>query len=131
MKFNKDEILELAKQIIQDNEMTIFIQDVIALLPCSMSTFYSMYPENSEGLDILKGMLVVNRVNVKMKMRAKWEKSESPALQMALYKLMSDTEELKKLAMQYVESENTNHNKGKTVIEFKNFGKQDNDSGKV
>jgi hypothetical protein len=39
-------------------------------------------------------------------MRSKWYKSNSPALQMALMKLISTPDELKKLAMQYVESDN-------------------------
>ena len=39
-------------------------------------------------------------------MRSKWYKSNSPALQMALMKLIATPEELKKLSMHYQESEN-------------------------
>ena len=43
-------------------------------------------------------------------MRSKWYTSNAPALQMALMKLISTPEELKKLSMTFVESENTNRN---------------------
>ena len=43
-------------------------------------------------------------------MRSKWYKSDAPALQMALMKLIATPQELRKLSMQYIESENINHN---------------------
>ena len=43
-------------------------------------------------------------------MRSKWYTSNAPALQMALMKLIATPEELKKLSMQFVESENKNTN---------------------
>ena len=39
-------------------------------------------------------------------MRSKWYTSNAPALQMALMKLIATPEELKKLSMQFVESDN-------------------------
>ena len=44
-------------------------------------------------------------------MRKKWQDNPAPALQMALMKLIASPEELKKLSMQFIESENTNVNK--------------------
>jgi hypothetical protein len=41
-------------------------------------------------------------------MRSKWYTSNAPALQMALMKLIATPEELKKLSMQFIESENKN-----------------------
>jgi hypothetical protein len=41
-------------------------------------------------------------------MRSKWYTSNAPALQMALMKLIATPEELKKLSMQFIESENRN-----------------------
>jgi hypothetical protein len=43
-------------------------------------------------------------------MRSKWYTSNAPALQMALMKLIATPEELKKLSMQFIESENKNTN---------------------
>jgi transcriptional accessory protein Tex/SPT6 len=48
-------------------------------------------------------------------MRSKWYKSNAPALQMALMKLIATPEELKKLSMQFVESENKNENTVKNI----------------
>jgi hypothetical protein len=47
-----------------------------------------------------------NRTELKVSMRSKWYKSNAPALQMALMKLIASPEELRKLSMQFVESEN-------------------------
>ena len=58
----------------------------------------------------LKGLLELNRVTLKVSMRSKWYTSNAPALQMALMKLIATPEELKKLSMTFVESENTNRN---------------------
>ena len=57
-----------------------------------------------------KELLETNRVQLKVSMRSKWYTSNAPALQMALMKLIATPEELKKLSMQYIESENTNKN---------------------
>lgn len=130
MAYDRQKIFEQAKEMIVKHNL-FFIEDIVAYLPCDKTTFYSFFKVESNELNELKGLLETNRTELKVSMRSKWYTSNSPALQMALMKLIATPEELKKLAMQYIESENTNHNKGKTVIEFKKFGKQDNDSGKV
>ena len=53
-----------------------------------------------------KELLEQNRVTLKVSMRSKWYTSNAPALQMALMKLIATPEELKKLSMQFIESEN-------------------------
>jgi hypothetical protein len=58
-------------------------------------------------------LLEKNRTELKVSMRSKWYKSNAPALQMALMKLIATPEELKKLAMNYNE---VNH-EGKIQIE--------------
>ena len=52
-------------------------------------------------------------------MRSKWYKSNAPALQMALMKLIATPEELKKLSMQFIESENKNTNNTPNSINIK------------
>ena len=46
-------------------------------------------------------MLETNRTELKVSMRSKWYKSNAPALQLALMKLISTPEELKKLSMNH------------------------------
>ena len=106
MAYDKQKIFEQAKEMIVKHKL-FFIDDIIAFLPISSSTFYAWEMEKSEEL---KELLNQNRTELKVSMRSKWYKSNAPALQMALMKLIATPEELKKLSMQFVESENTNKN---------------------
>ena len=109
MAYDKKKIFEQAKEMIVKHKL-FFIEDIVSFLPCSKSTFYEFYPDGSDELDELKGFLETNRVELKVSMRSKWYKSNAPALQMALMKLIASPEELKKLSMQYIESDNNNIN---------------------
>lgn len=105
MAYDKKEIFEKSKQAIEKNKL-FFIEDIVSFLPCSKPTFYDFFPPDSNELNELKELLEKNRVELKVSMRSKWYKSNAPALQMALMKLIATPEELKKLSMQYQESEN-------------------------
>ena len=107
MAYDRKKIFEQAKEMIVKHKL-FFVEDIVAFLPCSKQTFYDFYPLESDELDELKGMLEVNRTELKVSMRSKWYKSNAPALQMALMKLISTPEELKRLSMQYNEN-NNNH----------------------
>jgi len=106
MAYDKQKIFEQAKEMIVKHKL-FFVEDIIAFLPIASSTFYLWEMEKSEEL---KGLLQTNRIELKVSMRSKWYKSNAPALQMALMKLIATPEELKKLSMQYIESENKNTN---------------------
>jgi pantothenate kinase-related protein Tda10 len=97
MAYDKKKILEQAKEMIVKHKL-FFIDDIIAFLPIAKSTFYEWKMEQS---DDLKALLEKNRTELKVSMRSKWYKSNAPALQMALMKLISTPEELRKLSMQY------------------------------
>jgi len=107
MAYDRLKIFEQAKEMIVKHKL-FFVDDIVAFLPCSKSSFYEFYPDGSDELDELKGLLEINRTTLKVSMRSKWYTSNAPALQMALMKLIATPEELKKLSMQFVESENTN-----------------------
>ena len=107
MAYDKQKIFEQAKEMIVKHKL-FFIDDICAFLPISRATFYDW---EFDKLDELKDLLNQNRTELKVSMRSKWYKSNAPALQMALMKLIATPEELKKLSMQFVESENTNVNK--------------------
>ena len=112
MAYDKQKIFEQAKEMIVKHKL-FFIDDIIAFLPIAKSTFYEWKMEQS---DELKALLEKNRIELKVSMRSKWYTSNAPALQMALMKLIATPEELRKLSMQFIESENTNTIK---PIEFK------------
>jgi hypothetical protein len=109
MAYDKQKIFDQAKEMIVKHKL-FFIEDIVAFIPISKKTFYDYFPIESNECNELKGMLEINRTELKVSMRSKWYKSNAPALQMALMKLIATPEELKKLSMQYIESENKNTN---------------------
>jgi hypothetical protein len=109
MAYDRSKIFEQAKEVIVKHKL-FFVEDIVAFLPCAKPTFYDFFPPDSNELNELKGLLETNRTTLKVSMRSKWYTSNAPALQMALMKLIATPEELKKLSMQFVESENKNTN---------------------
>ncbi|MFY8170478.1 MAG: hypothetical protein ACOVK2_05110 [Candidatus Fonsibacter sp.] len=101
MAYDKKKIYEQAKEMIVKHRL-FFFDDIIAYLPISSSTFYAWEMEKSEEL---KELLNQNRTELKVSMRSKWYKSNAPALQMALMKLIASPEELRKLAMNHTVTE--------------------------
>ena len=105
MAYDRKKIFEQAKEIIVKHKL-FFVEDIVAFLPCAKPTFYDFFPIDSNELNELKELLEVNRTTLKVSMRSKWYTSNSPALQMALMKIICTDEERKKLAMIYTENEN-------------------------
>jgi len=100
MAYDKKKIFNQAKEMIVKHKL-FFIEDIVAFIPCSKNYFYDHFPVNSNEYDELKGMLEINRTELKVSMRSKWYKSNAPALQMALMKLIASPEELRKLSMNH------------------------------
>jgi hypothetical protein len=100
MAYDRKKIFEQAKEMIIKHKL-FFIEDIIAFLPCSKNYFYDHFPTDSNEYDELKGLLETNRIELKVSMRSKWYKSNAPALQMALMKLIATPEELRKLSMNH------------------------------
>ena len=73
----------------------LFINDLIALLPFSKSTFYVYGLDKS---DAIKDAIESNRTMIKQKLRAKWYESTTPTLQIALYKILATPEERKAMS---------------------------------
>lgn len=97
MAYNREELETQAVEMINKHKL-FFIQDAIAYLPCTSSTFYHLQLEKSEKI---KEALLEVKVNLKVSMRSKWYRSEQPTLQLALMKLISTDEELRKLSMSH------------------------------
>ena len=98
MAYDKQKIFEQAKEMIVKHKL-FFIEDIVAFLPIAKKTFYEYFPIESNESNELKGLLETNRIELKVSMRSKWYKSNAPALQMALMKLIATPEELRKLSM--------------------------------
>lgn len=110
MAYDKQKIFEQAKEMTVKHKL-FFMYEVPDFLPCSRSTFYDYYPDGSDELDTLKELIAVNKTQIKTSLRSKWYQSNNATLQLALMKLIATPEELKKLSMQFIESENTTINK--------------------
>ena len=105
MAYKTEDLFNKAIEQIKKHKL-FFIEDIIAFLPCRKSTFYEHFPNDSDYYKRMFEELEQNRTELKVSMRSKWYKSNAPALQMALMKLIATPEELKKLSMQFVESDN-------------------------
>jgi hypothetical protein len=97
MAYDRAKIFQQAKEAIEKHKL-FFIDDIVAFLPIARSTFYDWELDKS---DELKEMLDKNRVEVKSSLRSKWYKSNAPALQLALYKLIASPDEHRSLQMNY------------------------------
>jgi len=109
MAYKTSDLLKTAMEAIEKHKL-FFIEDIVAYLPCAKPTFYEHFPNESNDYKTMFEALNRNRIELKVSMRSKWYKSNAPALQMALMKLICDDDERKKLSMSYTENENKNEN---------------------
>ena len=111
MAYKTEDLFNTAIEQIKKHKL-FFIEDIIAFLPCRKSTFYEHFPNDSDYYKRMFEELEKNRTELKVSMRSKWYKSNAPALQMALMKLIATPDELKRLSMQYNENNNTHKVEG-------------------
>lgn len=102
MGYDTDKLYQQALNEIKEHKL-YFVSDVIACLPCTSPTFYNHFPSDSSKFSDIKKELDKNRITAKIDLRKKWLKSDNATMQMGIMKLLSDDEELKKLAMEYKE----------------------------
>lgn len=100
MAYKTEDLFNTAIEQIKKHKL-FFIEDIITFLPCRKSTFYEHFPNDSDYYKKMFEELERNRTELKVSMRSKWYKSNSPALQMALMKIIATPEELKKLSMHH------------------------------
>jgi len=110
VKYTTEKLLARAKEIIPEHNL-IFVEDVIAMLGVSVSTFYDKIPGSSEEMEILRALLDKNKIDLKVSMRKKWSESDHPTLQIALYRLASNTKEHRLLNPTYTGDEQTEKEK--------------------
>ena len=102
MAYDRVKIFEQAKEVIVKHKL-FFIEDIVAFLPISKPTFYEFFTIDSNEFNELKELLETNRTELKVSMRSKWYKSNAPALQMALMKLICNDDERKMLSMTHTD----------------------------
>ena len=99
MAYDTKELIDQALKAIKEHNL-YFNSDVISMLPCSNRTYYD---HNLHECNDIKKELEKNRIFAKIEMRKKWLASDNATMQMGLMKLLSEDEELRKLAMEYRE----------------------------
>ncbi len=102
MAYDKEQLYKQSKEDIETHNL-FWVEDVIAFLGIANSTYYEYFPVDSEESKYIKEALTKNRVNLKVKLRKKWEDSDNATLQMGLMKLISEDEERKRLSQTYQE----------------------------
>ena len=102
MAYNTATLKKQALEAIEKHKL-FFIEDVVAFLPCGKTAFYEHFANETNDRKDIDELLERNRIEVKTSMRSKWYKSEAPALQLSLYKLIATTDERNALSMSKVD----------------------------
>lgn len=98
MAYNKEDLYKQAIEVAKDpKKKPIFIEHLVAELPCSKPTFYDHFPVDSNEFNDIKEIIERNRVNIKSSMLRKWYNSNNATLQIGLMKLIATEEEAHRL----------------------------------
>lgn len=93
MAYKRKELIRQALEVIKQRNL-VFIDDVVAYLPCSSKTFYN---KELQKVQEIKDALHNSKVLLKTNMRKKWYESDNATLQIGLYKLIGSEEEAHRL----------------------------------
>ena len=116
MAYNKDKLIKEALKAI-DKEGLVFFSDVVCFLPITES---GAYKKKLHEVEAIKQALYKNKQNKKRGLRTKWEDSENATLQMGLYKLLANEDELERLNnnRQKIETDNKHQVEGSIELVF-------------
>ena len=108
MAYNTEKLFNDSIKYITENNL-YFVDDIIAYLGISKSTFYDHFTENSDQSNYLKKLLNENKSRTKVSIRSKLHDGKGVEL-IALYKLLATREELDALNGTTQTSDNQNIN---------------------
>ena len=117
MAYKKADLEQKALKAIKEHNL-MFVADLAAYLPCTHGTIYN---KNLHKLDTIKEALEENRIRTKNGLRAKWFRSENATVQIALYKLLANSQEFASLTGQRVELSGPNGGPIKSETQFTGF----------
>lgn len=101
--YKHDDIYAEAIKAIEENENVFFIEDVVSLVSCGRTTFYTLFPDGSDSLNNIKEKLTDNKINMKVKLRNKLAQGDKAAEIISLYKLIATEEERRALSMTQID----------------------------
>ena len=102
MPYDTKVLKQKAIETIKKNKL-IFIEDVCAMIGIAKSTYYDHFKEGSDDSNELNTLLNENKISLKVSLRKKWFDSDNATTQLALYKLCSEPDELKRLSTSHVD----------------------------
>lgn len=115
MAYSKTKLEKQAIDAITKKNL-VFIEEVVAFLPCDKTTFYAHQLHESNAI---KEAIEANKVNRKGGLRDKMYNAENPTAWIALYKLLGTDEEAEKLNGSKIKTEVTGKDGG--AIEVATF----------
>ena len=101
----KKKIFDMAIEAINKHKL-FFINDLVAFLPVSLSTFYEFFPATSAEMEAIKAEILKVKIQIKVGIRSKLFTMDNPTAMLALYRLVSEPEEHRLLNQQYIEQKN-------------------------
>ncbi len=104
MAYKTSELYDKAKELIKEHNL-FFIEDVVALLCISTRTFYDHFPTDSQDSQSLKELLYLNKIKTKLILREQMQDANTSTDRIALYKLIGEPEELRRLSNNYNDSD--------------------------
>ena len=107
-KYPLRNLVAVAVHLLAQQNTLYFAEDLFVEMGISKALFYK---HKMHEIDVIKEGLLKNKTITKKGLRNRWYLSDSPATQIALYKLMASKDELNRLTHQKIESENENRNK--------------------
>lgn len=138
MAYNTEELYEKALNLAKDEDLKLlFIDDLVSLLPCDRSTYYTHFPVNSDKYNNIRGVLEKRKVSLKSKIRKEWENPNNFVGQTILYRLCATREERIKMSTTFIDDEIEEKEKSKkitvehlfpTIDELKQDAKESNKS---
>ena len=97
MAYNLEDLTAMAIKA-AEKENCLFITEIPAFLPCSVSTFYNL---EMEKLEDLKNIIWKNRARANHKINQKWYDSDNATLSISLKKIIGSDEDRKRLSQSY------------------------------
>ena len=113
MAYNKKKLFDQALKIIEQKKC-LFIEQVVAYMPCDKTTFYAKFPIDSNENNAIKEAIEKNKIEIKHALQNKWFKGDNATTQIALYKLIGTEEEAQRLNGSKQEIDHTTN--GKPII---------------
>ena len=92
-------MIQQCLKAIEDNNL-VYIEEIVSFMPFGKNSFYN---HKLNEVNEIKKAIEETKVKTKQQLRSKWFDSKSPALQIALYRLLATEKEYERLTIQRID----------------------------